>query len=33
MTRVKFPSKKALQIDTEFTLDEYISGLENSSGE
>lgn len=27
VTRVKFPSKTALQIDTKFTLDEYISGL------
>ena len=32
MTRVKFPSKKAPQIDTKFTLDENISGLGNSSG-
>ena len=32
MTRVKFPSKKAPQIDTKFTLDEKISGLGNSSG-
>jgi len=33
MTRVKFPSKKAPQIDTRFTLDEYISGLGNYSCE
>ena len=32
MTRVKFLSKAAFQIDTKFTLEEYIFGLEIPAG-
>lgn len=31
MTRIKFPSRTALQIDTKFTLREFVSRLGNSS--